>query len=305
MEKIDLVVPYVDSLDPTWQKLFNKYNPLKDEEIEGINARNRFRGQGNFFKFFFRCIERNLPWINNIFLLVQSDSQVPSWINRNTVTIILHDQFIPKEYLPTFNSTTIEMFLWNIPGLSEKFIYTNDDFFAVNRLNPTDYFNGDRVRQMSSLKFSLHSIYGHHLFNNYCLAYRKTPEEREQILKNGKVPGFGHTFFPYLKSLLKKAYDEYYPEISASISMFRTENNINHMFFSHYLIKNHYQDPLDRIILNGCINSKTRGEMIELILNRYMIVAIQDTDAEPDVYQGFTLNSWFNRKFPSKSKYEK
>ena len=116
MISVDLVVPYVDSSDLNWQKLFNEYNPHVNEE--GVDAANRFRGQGSFFKYFFRCVDKNLFWINKIHLLVQSESQVPYWINRDKVHVVFHKDFIPEEYLPTFNSTTIEMFLWNIPGLS-------------------------------------------------------------------------------------------------------------------------------------------------------------------------------------------
>ena len=60
MKKIDLVVPYVDAADPQWQVLYNQYNPLRENE-EQINAISRFRGQGDFFKYFFRCLDKNLP----------------------------------------------------------------------------------------------------------------------------------------------------------------------------------------------------------------------------------------------------
>lgn len=51
--KIDLVVPYVDCSDPFWQETAKNNNISIDL--------NRFRGQGSFFKYFFRCIDKNLP----------------------------------------------------------------------------------------------------------------------------------------------------------------------------------------------------------------------------------------------------
>lgn len=48
------------------------------------------------------------------------------------IKYVFHDQFIPKKYLPTFSSTVIETFLHYIPGLSENFIYMNDDVY-INR----------------------------------------------------------------------------------------------------------------------------------------------------------------------------
>lgn len=57
--------------------------------------------------------------------------------------VILHKEIIPKNLLPTFNSTTIEMFLHKIPGLAEHFIYSNDDMIAINNSNAVDFFTED------------------------------------------------------------------------------------------------------------------------------------------------------------------
>jgi hypothetical protein len=34
------------------------------------------------------------------------------------------------------------MFLHRIPGLSERFIYGNDDMFPLSQLEPEDFFRG-------------------------------------------------------------------------------------------------------------------------------------------------------------------
>ena len=46
----------------------------------------------------------------------------------------------PEEYLPTFNSHTIEMNLHRIKGLSEQFVYFNDDMFINKPMKPRDFF---------------------------------------------------------------------------------------------------------------------------------------------------------------------
>jgi len=56
------------------------------------------------------------------------------------INIVLHEDIIPEKYLPTFNSTTIEMFLCKIKGLSEHFIYFNDDMFPVMPHSMNDFF---------------------------------------------------------------------------------------------------------------------------------------------------------------------
>src|SRR5574344_1782172 len=132
-EKIDFVFPYVNCNDPVWLEQYKEnnkniiFNPL------------RFRAWG-LLKYVFRGIDKFMPWINNVYMIVSSDSQIPAWINKENVKIITHKQIIPKEFLPTFNSTTIEMFLKNIPNLSEKFIYSNDDLYFINKLDKSDFF---------------------------------------------------------------------------------------------------------------------------------------------------------------------
>jgi hypothetical protein len=57
---VDLVVPYVDNTDQAWQKAFNKYKYGIEENTQ-TTAAMRFRSQDNFFRYFFRAIEKNMP----------------------------------------------------------------------------------------------------------------------------------------------------------------------------------------------------------------------------------------------------
>ena len=51
-----------------------------------------------------------------------------------------HADFIPAEFLPTFNSVVIERYMHRIPGLSEHFVYFNDDFYIINHLPVERFF---------------------------------------------------------------------------------------------------------------------------------------------------------------------
>lgn len=300
-DKIDLVVPYVDSSDPNWQKLFEKYTPHKNEE--GIDALNRFRGEGDFFRYFFRCIERNMPWINKIHLLVQSDSQVPKWVNRSVVHVVKHDEFIPEEFLPTFNSTTIEMFLWNIPDLSEYFIYTNDDTFVLRELQPEDFFSTDGKVLVSSRGIKdMTSIWGRHCVNNYCLIYDMEPEK--YIAENTTAIAFKHTYRPYIKSLVKECYEAHKKKIHEGISMFRDYINHNVYIFDLYQIKNRYQLPCH--IASTVINSFADNKTIDIFFKKiiYDILSLQDTTDKVNIYDNLIINSYFLRTYRYKSKYE-
>ena len=81
-----------------------------------------------------RSIQAFAPWVRDLYLI--TNGQVPEWLNTSSpnVHLVTHDQlFANKSDLPTFNSNAIEMALAvsvdKIEGLSDKFLYFNDDFF--------------------------------------------------------------------------------------------------------------------------------------------------------------------------------
>ena len=133
-EKIDFVIPWVDGNDTNWQEEKNKYNknPGKDEII-------RYREWDNL-KYWFRAIEKYAPWVNKIHFITWG--HLPQWLNTENpkLHIVNHKDYIPQEYLPTFSSHTIELNMFRIEGLEEKFVYFNDDTFLNNYVKEEDFF---------------------------------------------------------------------------------------------------------------------------------------------------------------------
>ena len=125
MVKIDLVVPWVDGNDITWLEEKRKYSSVSWSEG---NSNSRYSPSDNF-KYWFRSVEKFAPWINKIFFVTYG--HLPEWldISHPKLRIVRHDEYIPKEYLPTFNSHVIELNLHRINDLSEYFILFSDDVF--------------------------------------------------------------------------------------------------------------------------------------------------------------------------------
>ena len=46
---------------------------------------------------------------------------------------------MPEAYLPSYNSSAIELNIHRIRGLSEHFIYFNDDMFKIKDTQPSDF----------------------------------------------------------------------------------------------------------------------------------------------------------------------
>ncbi len=69
-------------------------------------------------------------------------------MNHPKLHIVKHEDYIPKEFLPAFNSHVIEMYLHRIKGLSERFVYFNDDMFMIRPLCQTDFFKDGKPCDM-------------------------------------------------------------------------------------------------------------------------------------------------------------
>ena len=142
--KIDFIIPYVNCNDPVWFKEFTKYGGVLDSSPTG--GINRFKDEGTL-KYLLRSIEKYTPWVNNVYLLVASESQIPEYINRDTVKIIYHKDFIPEEYLPIFNSNHLESFmglLYKIEGLSKHIVWFNDDLLLTKDLPEELFFENEK-----------------------------------------------------------------------------------------------------------------------------------------------------------------
>lgn len=137
-DEIDFVVTWVNMDDPVWQKEFNKYSGKPDIEKNGVSEA-RFRDYG-FLKYWFRGVEKFAPWVRKIHFI--TCGQAPEWLDTSNpkLHIVNHRDFIPEEYLPTFNSTVIERYMYKIPGLSDKFVYFNDDFYIIRQISPERFF---------------------------------------------------------------------------------------------------------------------------------------------------------------------
>lgn len=80
---------------------------------------------------------------------------------------IFQEIFANASHLPTFSSPAIESNLHKIPGLSDKFIYMNDDVMFGREVWPDDFYtysNGQKVNCWTEIKiigkFVSHSLSG-------------------------------------------------------------------------------------------------------------------------------------------------
>ena len=119
---------------------------------------NRYRDNLDLLRYNLRSLERFVPWARRVFL-VTCRPQVPPWLDRRSVEVVHHDEFMPPAALPTFNSFAIVSQLDRLPGLSKRFVYVEDDRLFGAPIVPGDFFDG-KGRPLIYLKWR-HAIPPH------------------------------------------------------------------------------------------------------------------------------------------------
>ncbi|MEV6107467.1 stealth family protein [Streptomyces sp. NPDC051940] len=135
---VDAVYTWVDGSDPAWLRRRARYSGTA-YHLEAANAA-RYADHDEL-RYSLRSLATYAPWIRNVYLV--TDDQVPDWLDtaHPRLRVVSHREiFRDPSVLPTFNSHAIESQLHHIEGLSEHFLYFNDDVFLGAEALPQDFF---------------------------------------------------------------------------------------------------------------------------------------------------------------------
>uniref|UniRef100_A0A7N6C238 N-acetylglucosamine-1-phosphate transferase subunits alpha and beta n=1 Tax=Anabas testudineus TaxID=64144 RepID=A0A7N6C238_ANATE len=119
----------------------------QSKQDEDVSA-SRFEDNEEL-RYSLRSVEKHAPWVRHIFIV--TNGQIPSWLNLDNprVTVVTHqDIFQNHSHLPTFSSPAIETHIHRIPGLSQKFIYLNDDVMFGKEVWPDDFYSHSKGQKV-------------------------------------------------------------------------------------------------------------------------------------------------------------
>ena len=292
--KIDYVFPYVTMNDDVWLSQYRKYNNSNKEDWN--TGKERFRDNG-LLKYLFRALETNLPWVNKIHMIVSNIEQVPSWLNREHINIILHKDFMPMYCLPTFNSSTIEMFLPNLRNIvSSMFIYSNDDLIPFKPISKEFFIKDNKLCYNITERAFKHTAPGDIMRrNDYNLI--------NNIYNSDMVVTTQHGPIVYNMECINECFSLYESSIINSCSKFRTDINLNQYMYAYYQLKKNIVKNEEKKILSLVAKTNQVEKLCQQDLSLYDFVCIND-------YNGSTDRDWdkiigyVNKYFPKKSKYE-
>lgn len=276
--KIDFVIPWVDGNDPQWQQEFQKYSP----EDAVLNTFDRYRDWDNL-QYLFRSFEYFTPWVNKIFFVTYG--HLPKWLNTDhpKLVIVNHSDFLDPANLPVFSSHPIEINLHRIKGLSEHFVYFNDDTFLLKPLKPTDFFYNGLPLDFAVSNVMHEGLIAHIILNNVDIINKNFNRHissnltKRAIIKQNFLkwfnPKYGkynfqtllllywktftgflnyHHAQPFLKSTFQELWEKENNLLSrVSSSKFRNNNDVSQYLFRYWqLVRGKFEPLSTSIALN-------------------------------------------------------
>lgn len=303
--RIDFVITWVDGNDPEWRKERDYYAGIEYGEEGHIPSRFR---DWDTLKYWFRGIEKFAPWVNKIFFVTWG--HLPKWLNSDNpkLQIVKHSEFIPPEYLPTFNSNVIEFYLHKIKGLSEHFVYFNDDSFLIDHVTPSSFFKNCLPCDIGGMTFNLHSgmfgasvLLAKTLVNNH---FNKTEVVRENpfkwfnlkymkaslinllclLIKKDEFVGFANPHLPqgFLKITFEDAWKNCKDDlIRTSRNRFRNYGDVAFWLMRYWQLASNNFSPINPY-KNGIyylVNDGNVSEIADCICRqRKKIICLNDSD---------------------------
>ena len=331
-DKIDIVYLWVDGSDKKWQTIRNKcLGESKTNKNITKPANFLYRDNGEL-KYSLRSVEECIPWVNHIYIITGFD-QKPKWLNikNKKITIISHEEIMPKNALPTFNSNSIEMCISNIKNLSEKFILMNDDTFFNKKISKNFFFpkSGKAVVAYNNQKHIKKNIQEWlNTADNYTKTLILSALKIKEIFgKDMLYIRPSHGIDPYLKSSIIECKN--HPSIKQNINKqiknkFRTGNELQRWIFNlygfvtgttilkkargyksgHHKISNFIYNTLHWFAVRRspvfCFDAKASKESIK----HAPIFCINDS---PETDEKILNNNieFLSKRFPNKSQFEK
>jgi hypothetical protein len=139
IDKIDIIFTWVDYKDKEWTKKKNQDAIKCNNNV--MHNNNRYNSSLNEIKYAVRSIEKYFKNKYRNIYFVTNTGGLPSFLKPFANLIPIHYETLVGT--TCYNSCTIESYLHKIPGLSEYYIYFNDDMILNKKLHINNFITSD------------------------------------------------------------------------------------------------------------------------------------------------------------------
>jgi hypothetical protein len=140
---MDIVYIWCDPSDARWAAEKHDYW-LREKGASNAfaNAPGRFDDHDEL-RYSLRSVAQFAPFIERIFIV--TDGQRPQWLAESSKVTIIDLKTLqgPEDVRPVFSSHPIETYIHRIEGLSDPFLYANDDMMFARPVTKRDFVTDD------------------------------------------------------------------------------------------------------------------------------------------------------------------
>ncbi|MFE1952369.1 stealth family protein [Streptomyces sp. NPDC059524] len=146
---LDVVYTWVDGDDPELAAKRELHRTGRAPDAQSREAGASRYTSHDELKYSLRSLEMYAPFLRNVYIV--TDGQTPSWLDTSVpgIKVVDHkDVFRSADALPVFNSHAIGTQLHHIEGLSEQYLYFNDDVFLGRPVTAGHFFHGNGIAKI-------------------------------------------------------------------------------------------------------------------------------------------------------------
>jgi hypothetical protein len=305
---VDAVITWVDGNDPVHKAKMANYIENKTS-LNSKSVRMRY-DQVNEIEFAVKSILKYAKFVRNIFIV--TDNQTPDFLKDKekakkdypTVFVIDHKTIFEghQDFLPTFNSMSIETLLYKISNLSEHFIYLNDDMSLINETKVSDFFKDGFPVLRGAWIHQSENISTQKMFKKKkdvdTLLHRNGKQNAARLIGLKKIYNIHHAPYPLRKSTFEnyfkenkdvlidnikykfRDFNQFIPQVLANHLEFKNntciqEKNISIVYIHSYnifkLFKKFFRASFDKNRLFMCLQSLDQCSKLKLTFIQYWL----------------------------------
>lgn len=302
-------------------------------ESDAYTSDSRYRDWDNL-RYWFRSIEQHCPWIRRIYFVTWG--HLPSWLDQSNpkLRIVNHTDFIPAEYLPTFNSNVIDLNLFRIPGLAEHFISFNDDMFVIRDMKKEEFFAEENGYPLDSAILSPYPILPDgiaaneannieiinkyfstanikkHLSNWVTPIYGKKAMRNLLFLKSSHIVGVMEPHIPlsFRKSTFRQVWKKEFSALDATCkNRFRSREDLTYWLMRQWQLFSGRFSPRSWETGHYFLMPNAKEDLKKALRGsgQAKLICINDSEKIPD-FESLKqeINAAFQRRYPKKSSFE-
>ncbi|MFD5854685.1 stealth family protein [Streptomyces chartreusis] len=309
---VDIVYTWVDGEEPQMRAKRARHQENGIAEIlDKETGASRYTSHDEL-KYSLRSLAMYADFVRHIYLV--TDGQKPHWLDDSApgITVVDHRDIFPEGVLPVFNSHAIETRLHHIPGLSEHYLYFNDDVFVGRRVTAEHFFHGSGLMKIpvSPLKIGVGKPHADETATNSA----NKNVRRLLLEKFGRMTtnNFMHTPLPQQRETLQTLEELFREDIArTTASRFRSPQDLAMtapLLYQYALMTGRGVPGKYSFRYVNISRPDAEGRLADLRRNRrFDFFCLNDVDVPPEERErvGVRMNEFLEDYFPFVSPFEK